>query len=145
MNEESAYSSLAPVPATIYERGILLAFMPPSQRQRRIALASVLILSIVFVITAPFVNYPLRQFNAFIPAFDTAVFICQLITASLLFAEYTVSHSRGLLVLASGYLFTALIVIPHALTFADTFAPTGLLGGGSQSTAWLYLVWHFGF
>jgi signal transduction histidine kinase len=44
-------------------------------------------------------------------------------------------------VLASGYLPTGLIVIPHALTFPGAFAPTGLLGGGVQSTAWLYHLW----
>ena len=46
--------------------------------------------------------------------------------------------------LASGYLFTALIVIPWALTFPGLFAPTGLLGPGLQTTAWLYTSWHIG-
>jgi signal transduction histidine kinase len=145
MNEESIYPSRKAVPATLYEPQILLAFIPPSQGQRRIALAIVFGLSIIFAITAPFLHEPLPRFNAFIPAFETAVFICDLITATLLFAEYTVSRSHDLLVLASGYLFTALIVIPHALTFPEAFAPTGLLGAGSQSTAWLFLVWHAGF
>jgi hypothetical protein len=45
-------------------------------------------------------------------------------------------------VLAAGYLFTALIVIPHALTFPGAFAPTGLLNAGLQSTVWLYTIWH---
>jgi Membrane-associated sensor, integral membrane domain len=44
-------------------------------------------------------------------------------------------------VLASGYLLTGLIVIPHVLTFPGAFAPTGLLGAGPQSTAWLYHLW----
>src|SRR5260370_30514161 len=115
------------------------------QGQSWTALAIVLVLSIILVITTPFVYYPLPHVSAFIPAFETAVFICDLITSSLLFAEYAVTHSRSLLVLASGYLFTALIVIPHALTFPEAFAPTGLLGAGPESAAWLYLVWHFGF
>ena len=51
---------------------------------------------------------------------------------------------RALLALASGYLFTALIVIPHALTFPGAFSPTGLLGAGLQSTGWLYYFWHIG-
>ena len=46
--------------------------------------------------------------------------------------------------LASGYLFTSLIVIPWALTFPGLFAPTGLLGPGLQTTAWLYTSWHIG-
>jgi len=47
-------------------------------------------------------------------------------------------------VLANGFFFTALIVIPHALTFPGAFAPTGLLGAGLQSTVWLYIFWHAG-
>jgi signal transduction histidine kinase len=49
------------------------------------------------------------------------------------------------LALASGYLFTALIVIPHMLTFPGAFAPTGLLGAGPQSSGWLYTFWHLAF
>jgi MYXO-CTERM domain-containing protein len=145
MNKESAYASRESVPAMLYEPQILLAFMPPSQRHRRMAFASVLVLFVVFVITAPFISTPLTQIKTFIPIIETAVFICALITASLLFAQYAVSRSPELLALASGYLFTALIVIPHALTFPGAFAPMELLGAGSQSTAWLYIVWHCGF
>ena len=46
--------------------------------------------------------------------------------------------------LAGGYLFTALIVIPYALTFPGAFASTGLLGADLQSPAWLYNFWHIG-
>jgi signal transduction histidine kinase len=45
-------------------------------------------------------------------------------------------------VLASGYLFASLIIVPHALTFPGAFAEQGLLGAGLQSTAWLYIFWH---
>ncbi|HSV21825.1 MAG TPA: PAS domain-containing protein, partial [Xanthobacteraceae bacterium] len=48
----------------------------------------------------------------------------------------------ALLVLACGYLFSALIIIPHALTFPGAFSPTGLLGAGLQTTASLYWFWH---
>ena len=41
---------------------------------------------------------------------------------------FLIYNSRALLALASGYLFTALIVIPHVLTFPGAFSPTGLLG-----------------
>src|SRR5207247_2663361 len=33
----------------------------------------------------------------------------------------------------------------HMLTFPGLFAPTGLLGAGPQSTAWMYMFWHAGF
>jgi signal transduction histidine kinase len=62
----------------------------------------------------------------------------------LLFSQYAIARRRALLVLASGYLYTSLIVIPWALTFPGVFAPTGLLGAGLQTTAWLYTYWHVG-
>src|SRR5262249_19252358 len=58
--------------------------------------------------------------------------------------QYTMRPSYAILILASGYLFTALIMIPHALSFPFAFAPDGLLGGIPQTTAWLYNFWHVG-
>jgi signal transduction histidine kinase len=50
----------------------------------------------------------------------------------------------ALLVIASGYLFSALIVVAHALAFPGAFTPTGVLGAGLQSAVWLYWFWHSG-
>ena len=46
--------------------------------------------------------------------------------------------------LGGGYFLTALIIIPYTLTFPGAFAPAGLFGASIQSTAWLYIFWHFG-
>src|SRR6185312_489612 len=79
------------------------------------------------------------------PSLDAIVFVSDLITAVLLFAQFSISRSRSIFALASGYLFTALIVIPHALTFSGAFSQTGLLGAGPQTGSWLFIFWHFGF
>src|SRR5262249_46302154 len=63
----------------------------------------------------------------------------------LLFNQFAILRSRALLVIASGYLFTALMVIPWMLTFPGAFTPGGLLGAGLQTTNWLYNLWHVGF
>jgi len=63
----------------------------------------------------------------------------------LLFSQFAISGSRPLLALANGYLFTALIVIPHALTFTGAFSSTGLLGANIQTGSWLFIFWHIGF
>jgi len=39
----------------------------------------------------------------------------------------------------------AFMTVAHALSFPGLFSPTGLLGAGAQSTAWLYMFWHVGF
>jgi len=36
------------------------------------------------------------------------------------------------------------MAIPHMLTFPGAFAPTGLLGAGLQSAAWIYVFWKAG-
>jgi hypothetical protein len=71
------------------------------------------------------------------------VAVNDLITAVLLFAQYTIVPATAILILAGGYLFTALIVIPQALTFPGAFTPTGMLGANLQSAGHLYLLWHF--
>jgi signal transduction histidine kinase len=119
--------------------------LPASSRQRRLVLVVALVLLGAFALAAPFATTPMRRLDAFIPTLQAVIFVNDLITSVLLFAQYAIFPSRAMLVLASGYLFTALIVIPHALTFPGAFAPGGLLGAGLQSTGWLYYLWHIGF
>jgi PAS domain S-box-containing protein len=93
----------------------------------------------------PFARVPLPEIWAFIPIYESALVISDLITAILLLAQHDLLRSRSLLVLGCGYLFTAAMIVSHALTFPGLFMPTGLFGAGPQSTAWLYMFWHAGF
>jgi len=119
--------------------------LPPTTRQTWSAIAVAAIVVVAFGAVAPFAGRPLATLNAFFPSLDAIVFVSDLITAVLLFAQFSISRSRSILALASGYLFTALIVILHALTFSGAFSPTGLLGAGPQTGSWLFIFWHFGF
>jgi len=127
---------------TTDESPLLLATLPPSDRQRRMAFAIVASFVVAFLITAPFAYMPLPRLDAWIPAFTSAIVITDLITSALLFSQFSIARQRALLVLATGYLFSALIVVPYALTFPGVFAPTGLLGADLQSAVWLYIIWH---
>ena len=127
------------------ERGVFLSTEFVSRREVHFALAAVLVSVVIFLAAAPFAKTPLAQVPAFIPIYESALVICDLITAILLFGQFTFLRSRALFVLASGYLFGASITIVHALTFPGLFAPTGLLGAGPHSTAWIYTFWHGGF
>jgi hypothetical protein len=128
------------------EQHFVLSHLSPSLAQRRLAFAVVLALLVAFVITAgPLSTIQLGRIGAFVPAYATAIFVTDLLTAVLLFAQFSILRSRALLAIASGYLYTALIVIPWMLTFPDVFTPGGLLGAGLQTTNWLYTLWHAGF
>jgi hypothetical protein len=124
------------------DTGSSLAYLPAPARQRRLVRIIAAIQVLAFGLAAPFATLPLPHLDAFIPTVQGITFVNDLITSILLFAQCSIVPSRANLVLAVGYLFTALIVIPHALTFPGAFAPTGLLGAGLQSTAWLYIIWH---
>jgi len=122
-----------------------IATAPPTARQRQLSLiVAAIVLAATGVITA-FGATQLQQIDGFIPATEFVIFVSDLFTAALLSSHARIIGSHRLLVLASGYLFSALIVVSHALTFPGAFAPSGLLGGGLQTTPWLFIFWHLGF
>jgi PAS domain S-box-containing protein len=122
-----------------------LALIPATRSERRLALSVVGISAIAFAAAAPFATRPLAPVPAFIPIYQTALIVNDLVTALLLFGQFKFLRLRSLLVVACGYLFTGSIAIAHLLSFPGLFSPTGLLGAGPQTTAWLYMFWHAGF
>jgi signal transduction histidine kinase len=128
------------------EQRLLLSSLSPGPAQKRLALAIVIGIVVVFLlITIGLLSgAQTRRIDAFLPAYLSAMFVCDSITAILLFAQFSILRSRAILVIASAYLFTALILIPYILTFPGVFVPTGLIGG-LQSSGWVYVLWHCGF
>jgi len=127
------------------ERNIFLSTMPATRGDRTFALAVVGISAVLFAFAVPFAGVPLTPVPAFVASYQSALAINDLITAVLLFSQFAISRSRGMLLLAGGYLFTAAAAIVHALSFPGLFAPGGVLGAGAQTTVWLYMIWHGGF
>jgi signal transduction histidine kinase len=122
-----------------------LSDLPPTVFQTWSAVAVAAFVLVAFIAIAPFSGRPLGALNIFFPLLDAIVFVTDLVTAVLLFSQFAISGSRPLLALANGYLFTGLIVVPHALTFTGAFSPTGLLGANIQTGSWLFIFWHIGF
>jgi signal transduction histidine kinase len=121
-----------------------VATLPPTPRQRRWAFAAVVVTLAAYAAVLPFSSTPLPRIDGFIPAAMAIVFVTDLVTAVLLFGQFSATGSRALLMLASGYLFSSLIAVPYTLAFPGAFAPAGLLGAGSQSAAWLSVASRFG-
>jgi signal transduction histidine kinase len=121
-----------------------IATITPTAWQRRLAFVLATVVLIATGIIAPFGAIQLRRIDGFIPATESVVIITDFLTAVLLFSQSRLIGSRGLLLLASGYLFSALMVLMHLLTFPGAFAPSGLFGAGLSTTAWLFIFWHLG-
>jgi diguanylate cyclase (GGDEF)-like protein len=130
---------------SVEERPLFLATLSPEPRNRQAALVVVLLSFAFFLIAAAFAKAPLAPMPVFIAIYESALVINDLVTAVILFCQFHFLRSRALLFLASAYLLTALTAFAHALTFPGLFSPSGLLGAGPQSTAWLYMFWHGSF
>jgi PAS domain S-box-containing protein len=126
------------------QRQISLAYLPPTPRQTRLALVGGAVLLIGLAALAPFAGKPLPQANGFIPALDAIIFVTDLITASLFLTHFSINRSRALLVLACGYLFSALMVAAHVLSFPEAFSQQGDLARAARINFIIYLLWHLG-
>ena len=111
-----------------YERNIFLSTMPATRRDRTAALAVVGVSAVLFACAFPFAGVPLTPIPAFVASYQSALAINDLITAVLLFSQFAILRSRALLLLASGYLFTAVAAIVHAPDLSRPVRPGRALG-----------------
>ncbi|HET9764463.1 MAG TPA: sensor histidine kinase, partial [Casimicrobiaceae bacterium] len=81
---------------------IFLSTLPPGPAQRRLAAAVALVSLAIFAALAPFAKVPLAPVVGFIPVYQSALAINDLITAVLLFGQFGILRSRAVLALATG-------------------------------------------
>jgi signal transduction histidine kinase len=122
-----------------------LGAAPAGRWDRRLALGFVALSFIGFVAIAPFGRVHLAALPQFVPAYESALWVCDLATSLLLLGQFHRSRSPSLLVLSAGYLMCTFIIPPHLMSFPGLFAPYGLIGTAGRSIAWLYVLWHTGF
>ncbi len=125
--------------------GIVLANLPAGVTERRAAVALGLALLGIAAAAAPFASLQLPRSDAWIPITNTYVFIADLVTWAFLISQFDIVRRPALLVLASGYFYTAMMAVPLLLSFPGTFTPSGLLGAGPQTNGWLSAFWVSGY
>jgi signal transduction histidine kinase len=123
----------------------IIANMPATGPQKAMAVGVTVILVVAVAVIAPFASVQLSRVDAFIPVLQTALSVVDLITAALLFAQYSIQPQRALLALASGYLFSASFAFLQTLAFPGGYALAGVIGDGPNSPAWIYVLWHITF
>lgn len=122
-----------------------IATQAPAKGEKWFALGLILGLILISIsISQVFSFVHTVRIGAFVPAYATALFLCDTITAFLLYAQFTIIRSRALLLISTAYVFNALILIVWMLTLPGGVAQQGVLGG-IQTTTYLYIVWHIGF
>ena len=124
---------------------IAIATMAASARQRKFSIGAFIVLVITIAVTMPFANVRLPHVDAFVPVIQTVMCVADLLTAVLLFAQYSVYPQPAALALASGYVFSGLFAFLQTLAFPGAYAPAGLIGDKLNSGGWLFVVWHTAF
>ncbi len=124
---------------------ILIASLPASVQQRRIAFGVVFFFSVVFAIGMPFATVQIAHIDSFIPVTQSIVLFADLITAVFLFAQFSIQPQRALLALGSGYVFSGLFAFLQALDFPGAFSATGLISGTPSGAVWLFSFWRIMF
>ena len=120
----------------------LIAGMPASAQQSRVAFGVVIFLSVAFALGIPFVRIQTAPVVAFIPVVQSVICFADIITAVFLFAHYSIQPQRALLALGSAYIFSGLFAFLQTLDFPGAYSATGLLSNGLSGAAWLFSFWH---
>lgn len=129
---------------TIQSRHGSPSTLPASAGHWRRALAVWAVLLIGFLMAAPFAAVPLVRSDAFVVAIHVILVTTNLVTAYLLYGQFAISGGYSILVLASGYLFAGIVIVPYSLAFPGVITTTGIFGS-LQATPWLNVFWHIGF
>ena len=79
-----------------------LTTMRAGKRERHLAFAVIVLSTLVFAAVAPFARVPLAKMPVFIPVYESALMINELITSLILFGQFAQQRSRAILVLACG-------------------------------------------
>ena len=115
--------------------------MPIDATQRRVALGVMVAILLVELAAAPFAYLPAARVDSFIPVLQSVLCILHLITAILLFSQYSVRPRFALLVLASGYVFSGLFALLQTLAYPGAYS-AGIFLGNADTAVWLFVLWH---
>ena len=112
--------------------------------QRRAALIVCLIAIAATIGLLPFAD----RTGTLVPGFglinQTALITVYALSAWVLFAQFRRDRSLALLLVASGTLYTAAIVLLQLLSIPGVVFTTPVFGAGSATTTWLWTFWHIG-
>jgi hypothetical protein len=120
----------------------VIAAVPITKRQTRIALGVIILILSAVVIVAPFASVRLVRVDAFLPVLQAVMCVVDIITAAFLFAQYSIHPMYALLAVASAYVFSGLFAFLQTLAFPGAYSATGLIGDGIDTAGWLFVLWH---
>jgi membrane-associated sensor protein len=110
------------------------------------ALLLISLYSVIAFALLPIASIPGPEVPGITAIFGGVIFATELSTAFLLFLRFREMPGWSLLFLGCAYLFSALMVVPHVLTFPGAIVPErAIIDSSRQSPAWLFVLWINGY
>lgn len=82
---------------------------------------------------------------AFLPSVLSVIAFSQALTALMLVQKFLAGGQGRLVGIAAAYLFAALMIVPHVLTFPGLVTPNGVFDPTPSTPTWFWVAWHTGF
>src|SRR5215475_13547316 len=118
----------------------------PAHSAFTISIAFICTYAIFALAIIPFAGNPGPKVPAIILLFGATVFATELPTSLLLFVRFRVNPHWSLLILGSAFLYSALMVVLHVLTFPGAvLTDQTLIGGSRQASSYIFVFWVIGF
>lgn len=122
-----------------------LSTLAPTRAQRVAAGMAGACLGLLLLAVLPQVHRQLPPLRLLVPPYQIALALFAGITAWLLLAQARMLRSTPLLVLSASYAFSGAMAVAHGLSFPGLGVTAALPLSNSQTTAWVYFLWHAGF
>ena len=110
----------------------------------RLIVAGLLVVVIV-VCVLPFSRIDMGGRSTFVPAIFPLVFALDLLCAALLVRQFRDSGDVRVILVASAYVFSLVVLAGCAAAFPGVGSDAGLLGAWPSTAPWLWVAWHTGF
>jgi PAS domain S-box-containing protein len=128
------------------EIGRISAGSPPAHSAFTISIAFICTYAIFALAVIPFAGNPGPKVPGISVLFAATIVATELPTSFLLFARFRANPHWSLLILGSAFLYSALMVVPHLLTYPGAvLTDQTLVGGSKQASGYIFVSWVFGF
>jgi two-component sensor histidine kinase len=118
----------------------------PAHSAFTISIAFICTYAIFALAVIPFAGIPGPEIPGITAFLAATVFATELSTSFLLFVHFRANPHWSLLILGSAFLYSALMIVPHLLTFPGAIlTDRPLVSGSRQTPGYIYLPWVTGF
>src|SRR5260370_15582796 len=121
---------------------VVVGLTPATSRQRAVAVGVAVTLFALAALVAPFANVQIGRIDSFVPVLQTVLSAADVLTATLLFAQYSVQPHRALLAVASGYLFSGSAAFLQTFSFSGRYSPRGIIVVAYNTAGLVLLLLH---